>query len=406
MAEYEIVSQFTEDAYAKEDHICDRPVCRAKIRKGDPCFYVATIEPGQPGRNVCAPCYSHYKKNPATSVRPTRRAEQLRPFASAQGSINDRVTPDMRAIQQSVNAAQRKLTINPPPVVAMPRRTAGPDIMIPTLWQGSSWQGSSQGSSRQGSSQSTGPPWPRQGSSNGPIGYSSQHALYATERERWAKISYATPLAETILIEISAVHGGGGRKKRGVPIGNICEGKKGIDAQIDAPGLIELALNTIVPKLHIFGGGFLWWVNEFIVRDSGWVDLSNHPRSVAYFYDQCQQPSRKGSKTTTFKSKQFMLMVIVPETQWIEYENWWEDAEMNAARIVDLESELDTVPTNDGATTSDNVPSNILPTTTVTTSTKQSHQHTHSSGSFDIPSPPRKRDVAPAALSGCSPDRD
>jgi hypothetical protein len=108
MAEYEIVSQFTEDAYAKEDRICDRPVCRAKIRKGDPCFYVATIEPGQPGRNVCAPCYSHYKKNPATSVRPTRRAEQLRPFASAQGSINDRVAPDMRAIQQSVNAAQRK----------------------------------------------------------------------------------------------------------------------------------------------------------------------------------------------------------------------------------------------------------------------------------------------------------
>jgi hypothetical protein len=90
MAEYEIVSQFTEDAYAKEDCICDRPVCRAKIRKGDPCFYVVTIEPGQPGRNVCAPCYSHYKKNPATSVRPTRRAEQLRPFASAQGSINDR----------------------------------------------------------------------------------------------------------------------------------------------------------------------------------------------------------------------------------------------------------------------------------------------------------------------------
>jgi hypothetical protein len=46
------------------------------------------------------------------------------------------------------------VTINPPPVVAMPRRTAGPDIMIPTSWQGPSWQGSSQ---------STGPPWPGQG---------------------------------------------------------------------------------------------------------------------------------------------------------------------------------------------------------------------------------------------------
>jgi hypothetical protein len=107
MAEYEIISQFTEDAYAKEDRICDRPVCRAKIRKGEPCFYVATIEPGQPGHNVCASCHAHYKKNPATSVRPTHRAEQLRLFTSAWGSINDRA-PDLRTIQQLVNAAQRK----------------------------------------------------------------------------------------------------------------------------------------------------------------------------------------------------------------------------------------------------------------------------------------------------------
>jgi hypothetical protein len=58
------------------------------------------------------------------------------------------------------------------------------------------------------------------------------------------------------------------------------------------------------------------------------VDLSSHQPLVAYFYDQCQQLSRKGSKTMVFKSKQFALMVIVPEAQWIEYENWQEDAEM------------------------------------------------------------------------------
>jgi hypothetical protein len=41
------------------------------------------------------------------------------------------------------------------------------------------------------------------------------------EREHRAKMAYATglPPAETILIEISAVHEGGGCKKRGVPIG-------------------------------------------------------------------------------------------------------------------------------------------------------------------------------------------
>ncbi|KAG2028798.1 hypothetical protein BDR03DRAFT_1019335 [Suillus americanus] len=376
MAEYEIVSQFTEDTYAKEDRICDRPVCRAKIKKGEPCFYVATINPGQLGCNVCALCYSHYKKNLATSVRPTRRAEQLHP---------NRVIPDLHTIQQLVNAAQCKLTINPPPVVAMPRRTAGPDIMIPTSWQGSSQPG--QGSSR----------------SAGSIGYSSQHALYATERERWAKISYATPPAETILIEISAVHEGGGRKNVGFLLGyDICEGKKGIDAQIDAPGLIELAF-----------GDYL--------QDSGWVDLSSYQHSVAYFYDQCQQLSCKGSKTMVFKSKQFTLMVVVPKTQWIEYENWREDAEMNAAHISQhaarkvitpqLPSFLDTAATNDGVTTaandstcSDNVPSNILLTATVTTFTKRTHQHTHSSSSFSTPSSPRKRDVAPTAL--CLPNCD
>ncbi|KAG2134629.1 hypothetical protein BD769DRAFT_1665069 [Suillus cothurnatus] len=390
MAEYEIISQFTEDAYAKEDHICDRPVCRAKIRKGEPCFYVATIEPGQPGRNVCASCHAHYKKNPATSVRPTHRAEQLCLFTSARGSINDRA-PDLCTIQQSVNAAQWKLTVNPPPVVAMPHHAAGPDVMIPTSWQGSS--------------QPTGPStlWPGQGSSRsaGSIGYSSQHGLYGMERERQAKMAYATglPPAETILIEISAVHEGGGRKKHGVPIGNICEGKKGINAQIDAPGLIKLALVTIVPKLQIFGSEFVWRVNEFIVRDSGWVDLSSHQPLVAYFYNQCQQLSRKGSKTMVFKSKQFTLMVVVPEAQWIEYENWWEDAEMNAAHIMDLESEFDTATTtNDGV---------ILPmpmTTETTLSPPQKTTTATTSTNFSTPSPPRKRDVVPAAL--CSPNRD
>lgn len=97
MSDYELLTQYTEDAYAKADRICDRPSCQATIRTGEPCFYIATIEPGQRGRYVCASCHSHYGKKRATSVRPTGgRTSQYR------------IPPDPRTIQQSVNAAQRK----------------------------------------------------------------------------------------------------------------------------------------------------------------------------------------------------------------------------------------------------------------------------------------------------------
>ncbi|KAG1802974.1 uncharacterized protein BJ212DRAFT_1304753 [Suillus subaureus] len=168
MIEYKIVSQFTEDTYAKEDHICNHPVCRAKIRKGMPYFYVATIEPGQPECNLCVSYHAHYKKNPVTLVRPIHQAEKPCPFASAQGSINNHI-PDLCAIQQLVNTAKQKC--------------------------------SSQSAS--------------------PIGYLSQHGLYAIECKHQAKMAYATglPPVETILIKISAVHEGGGHKKHGVSIG-------------------------------------------------------------------------------------------------------------------------------------------------------------------------------------------
>ncbi|KAG1800558.1 hypothetical protein EV424DRAFT_1545696 [Suillus variegatus] len=191
MSDYELLTQYTEDAYAKEDQICDRPSCMTNIRTGEPCFYVATIKPGQRGHYVCESCHLHYENKRATSVRPT-------------------ATP------------------NPPPVVAIPggSRARGPDIGIPTLWQGSS---SIQHLSQQGA-----------------IGYSSQHALYAAERDHWGKMAYALSLAETILLEITVVHeGAGARKKRGVAIGNICEGKKDIDGMggpIQSPAIGSLFL--------------------------------------------------------------------------------------------------------------------------------------------------------------------
>ncbi|KAG1833589.1 hypothetical protein F4604DRAFT_1605331, partial [Suillus subluteus] len=120
-------------------------------------------------------------------------------------------------------------------------------------------------------------------------GYSANHVMYGAEREHWAKQAYSTPPAETISLEISAVHEGGNKRKGGR--GNICEGKKDIDAQSDAPQLITLALETVRPKILAFAPGFPWREDEFIVRDGGWVDLSTHPPNFAYFYKQCVHPS-------------------------------------------------------------------------------------------------------------------
>lgn len=92
-----------------------------------------------------------------------------------------------------------------PPPVPLPRRTVtGPDVVIPTSWQGSAAS-------------------PVPSRLTGPIGYSAHHGSYSAEHQRWAKLAYATPggaMAETISLEISTVHEAGGRKKaRGILIG-------------------------------------------------------------------------------------------------------------------------------------------------------------------------------------------
>jgi len=67
----EVSTQFTEDVFAKKDHYCERPKCKALIRQGEPEFYIATIEPGQRGRVVCGNCNQHYLRKPSTTVRRT-----------------------------------------------------------------------------------------------------------------------------------------------------------------------------------------------------------------------------------------------------------------------------------------------------------------------------------------------
>ncbi|KAG0692869.1 hypothetical protein DFH29DRAFT_881978, partial [Suillus ampliporus] len=238
------------------------PVLR-KIRKGEPCFYIATIVVGQRGHFVCGACHRHYEGKRATSVRPSVQR------------------PDAQVIQQNINAAWKPASVQavqqPPRVVATSASYghAGPDIAVPSSW----------------------------GNTNaGQPGYSWGN----TNAERWAKQAYAVPPAETISLEVSAVREGGNRRKgaRGIPFGNICEGKKDVDARIDAPGLIALALDTIWPKIQAFVGGFPWRQDQFIIRDGGWA--------------RCAM---------TFKPKQFLLYVVVPTAQWEDYETWLDKAE-------------------------------------------------------------------------------
>lgn len=97
--------------------------------------------------------------------------------------------------------------MGPPPVPSHHSHTiTGPDISIPTSWQGPAAS-------------------PVPSRFTGPIGYSAHHRSYSTEHQKWSKLAYATPggaMAETISLEISAVHEAGGRKKaRGILIG-VC----------------------------------------------------------------------------------------------------------------------------------------------------------------------------------------
>ncbi|KAI5988303.1 hypothetical protein F5J12DRAFT_930080 [Pisolithus orientalis] len=154
-------------------------------------------------------------------------------------------------------------------------------------------------------------------------GYTPQHALHASERERWARLSYCSPPVETIMLDISALYEGGTRKGHlhGTHFGNICEGKRDIDARITAPELVTLALTTIIPKVIAFCPDFPWRFQEFIIRDASWVDLSTHPElHWPYFYSSCIQANRKNAKTPVFKTKQFSLYIVIPASQWKEYE--------------------------------------------------------------------------------------
>jgi len=139
---------------------------------------------------------------------------------------------------------------------------------------------------------------------------------------------------------------------------NICEGKKDIDALITANGLVTIAFETIIPKIRMFCPSFPWRVNEFVVRDTEWVDLGAHRAPLPYFYSQCLQPARKNSNIYTFKPKQFALFVVVPAAQWAEYEAFINPpaGDSNAAPLTSNERDLPFRPSADkGSVSSDSL---------------------------------------------------
>ncbi|KAI6120019.1 hypothetical protein EDD16DRAFT_1706241 [Pisolithus croceorrhizus] len=121
----EVSTQFTEDAFAKQDHHCERPKCGVMIRQGEPEFYIATIKPGQRGQRVCSSCNLHYLHKPSTTARKTAASQP------ADIALANHAPPDALRIQKSVNAAQRGSSINPPRVVAV---SHGPDVAVPSVW--------------------------------------------------------------------------------------------------------------------------------------------------------------------------------------------------------------------------------------------------------------------------------
>ncbi|KAI6016397.1 hypothetical protein BKA83DRAFT_4498028 [Pisolithus microcarpus] len=312
----DLVTQFTEDAHAGADRVCDRSKCQTLIRKGDPCHYVASYNPAQPGKYVCDDCYKWYKSKPATTVR-ARGAQSL---------------PNPQVIRQSISAAQSRASINPPPVMAMSNlnavanasmlmpppplllarnvpQLAGPGVHVPSAF---------------GPLRGSAPSMPMpQALPFGSTGYTPQHLQYRDQHRQWAQRALRPPPAECISLVISAVHETS-RKRVNVRtnvINNICEGLKEIDAQSTALELAAIALETVVPRIKAYCPEFSWEEKEFVVRDSKWVDLMMHAGSHPYFYNDCIHPSKKGAKVV-FKSKQFALYVIVPESQWERVEEF------------------------------------------------------------------------------------
>ncbi|KAL4067086.1 hypothetical protein V8B97DRAFT_1919298 [Scleroderma yunnanense] len=301
----DLVTQFTEDAFTKEDHVCQQSKCQVPIQKGNPCHYIAAYNPAQPSKFVCGACYQWYKNKPATTAH-AQNTNAYTPISLVNpppiiamlpnlGNFPAHMPPSLPAPHYNVTPASE-----PPPSVhsqhhptplphALPY--SRPAVHVPSTWNKDAW--------------SAPPTAPPAGLGHamalplGSTGYGRQHLHYATQHEHWACMAQHPPPAETISLEILAVFEAGGKRKN-----NICEGLKDIDAQSSAHKLASTVLKMVVPHIKAYSLQF----------PCKWVDLTKHTSPLPYFYNNCLHPSnQKGSKAVAFKSKQFTLFVIVPK---------------------------------------------------------------------------------------------
>ncbi|KAI5998324.1 hypothetical protein F5J12DRAFT_784910 [Pisolithus orientalis] len=291
-----LITQFTEDVFTKEDRICQQSWCQALIHKGEPFLYVATYDPAQPGKFVCEACHRWYKNKPAT-IAQAQNTNGIITQSTVHTSVHKCCTvmsfgqpPAIMAMSNAApNLGNLAMLIPPLPMPTAHHNSkfspAGPSVQVPSTWQNIPQPANSPANAALGH-MITLPP--------GSTGYSAQHVHYAAQHECWAHMAHNLPPAETISLEIWAVFEAGGKKKnlRANNIGSICEGLKDIDMLSTVHELLAIALGILV--LHI--------------------------------KDYCPQfPCNwKGSKVKVFKPKQFMLFIIVPVNQWEEFEEFQE----------------------------------------------------------------------------------
>ncbi|KIK81807.1 hypothetical protein PAXRUDRAFT_155220 [Paxillus rubicundulus Ve08.2h10] len=321
MSQFDLVAQFTKDAFAKEDHSCEHPSCRVLIQKGDPCLYMATIDPTKQGHHVCLACYHAYQTRLGT-------------MTCTRGSA-----PDPHKIHCAVNAAQHASAMPPPaaptvqpnpPTLGMGPPPQGPIVHVPSAWRTPSNVSTPQNSHCIGilPGPLIAPPVV--------VGYSVHHAQYAAEGERWLWMAYKPLPAEKMSLGISAMYEGGNKRGHlhGTQFGvSHRDGMRDIDAHIKAPELVTIALLIIIPRIQVYCHDFPWHVDKIVVHDPSWVNLANHPDMIQpYFYQACfQTSSHKNVKNKVFKSKHFSLYVVISEAQWHNYENFLKKADDTSA---------------------------------------------------------------------------
>ena len=78
-----------------------------------------------------------------------------------------------------------------------------------------------------------------------------------------------------------------------------------------------------MPLIIAFCPEFCWHTDEFVIHNDSWVDLSNHldtaESCLGYFYHECLHHKGKG---VVFKTHQFPIYVVIPQSQWANYEDF------------------------------------------------------------------------------------